>query len=153
MINLYWFRTCLNIIFLNSQFNASRALSDHLSYHLDECIGYLEVGSNEGRMPKLVLFHGIFFLHLCLRAPSLNNAVYVISLSQALITMARSEKIVFSYRFLVSSPPPKSLHHSVNLNFDWSTIKWSTEKTQLESHHYPSNLNFAHAVNCVPKFI
>ena len=38
---------------------------------------------------------------------------------------------------------PKPLHHSVKLNFDWSTIKRSTEKPPLESHHYPSNLNLA----------
>ena len=53
----------------------------------------------------MVLFHGIFFLRLCLRAPSLNNAVYVISESQALITKAtrsgRSVMLVLSGFFLV----------------------------------------------------
>ena len=53
----------------------SSALSVRSSDHSDECIGYLEVGSNKGSMPELVLFHGTFFLHLCSRAPSLNNAV------------------------------------------------------------------------------
>ena len=114
--------------------------------HSDECIGYSEVGSNQGSTPELVLFHGIFFLLLCLRAPTLNNAVYVISVSQALITMAQSERSVtsvFSCRFSVSFYFSKSPHHSVNLNFYCSSIKRSTEKTQLESCHYPSNLNFA----------
>ena len=50
-----WFRICLNI-FLNSQFNASSAPSDRSSDHSDECIGYSEVGSNEGSTSKLVLF-------------------------------------------------------------------------------------------------
>ena len=58
-------------MFLNSLFNASSAPSDRS----DECIGYLEVGSNQGSMPELVLFHGIFFLRLWLRVPSLNNVV------------------------------------------------------------------------------
>ena len=122
--------------------------------HSDECIGYSEVESNKGSTPKLVLSRGIFLLCLCLLAPSLNNAVYVISVSQALITMARSERSVtsvFSYRVSVSFFPPKSPYHSVNLNFDWSTIKRSTEKTQLESHHNPSNLDLACAVNRTPK--
>ena len=60
------------IIFLNSQFNTSSAPSDGSSDHLDECIGYSEVGSNQGSSPEFVLFYGIFFL--CLSAPSLNNA-------------------------------------------------------------------------------
>ena len=55
-------------------------------------------------MPELVLFHGIFFLRLCLRAPSLNNAVYVISVSQALITTAQrppeaEDRLCWFYRF------------------------------------------------------
>ena len=55
---------------------------------------------------------------------------------------------VFGFVFSSKSP-----HHSVNLNFDWSTIKWSTGKTQLESHHCPSNVNFVCVVNRAPKFI
>ena len=56
----------------------------------------------EGSTPELVLFHVIFFLRLCLRAPSLNNAVYVISVSQALITTVRPKRrigYVWFYRF------------------------------------------------------
>ena len=49
----------------------------------------------------MVLFHGIFFLHLCLRAPSLNNAVYVISVSQALITTARLKQKIGYVGFIV----------------------------------------------------
>ena len=64
------------MIFLNSLFNASNALSGSLSDHLNECIGYSEVESNQGSTLKLVLFHGIFFLRLCLQVPFLNNTVY-----------------------------------------------------------------------------
>ena len=71
-----WFRICLNI-FLNSLFNGSSDPSDQSSDHSDECIGYSEVGSNlVGLVP-------------CLRAPTLDNAVYVFSVSQALFTTAR----------------------------------------------------------------
>ena len=126
-------------MFLNSLFNASSTPSDHSH----ECIGYSEVGSNQGSTLKSVLFHGIFFLRLIIMFTSatLNNAVYVISVSQALITTARRGRFF-------SKPP----HHSVKLNFDWSTIKRSTEKTPLESRHYPSNLNFARAVNRAPSW-
>ena len=74
-------------MFLNSLFNASSTPSDHSH----ECIGYSEVGSNQGSTLKSVLFHGIFFLRLIIMFTSatLNNAVYVISVSQALITSAR----------------------------------------------------------------
>ena len=90
--------------FLNSQFNASSAPSYRSSDNLDECIGYSEVGSNQGSTPELVWFHGIISLRLYLQAPSLNNAVYVISASQALITTTqsgRSVMSVFSCRFSV----------------------------------------------------
>ena len=50
------FRVILNT-FLNSQFNASSALS----IRSDECIGHSEVGSNQGSTPELVLFHGILW--------------------------------------------------------------------------------------------
>ena len=51
--------------------------------------------------PKMVLFHRIFFfqswyLRLSLRVPSLKNAIYVNSVSQALITMARSGRSILS---------------------------------------------------------
>ena len=105
---------CLNM-FLNPLFNANSAPSDRS----DECIRYSEVGSNQGSMPELVLFHGIFSLHLCLQVPSLNNAVYVISVSQALITIAQSGRSVmsvfsvFSCQFSVpvffSKPPHPNL--------------------------------------------
>ena len=70
-----------------------------------ECIGYSEVGSNQRSTQKLVLFHKIFFLCLCLRAPSLHTAVYIISVSQALITMAQrlpeaEDRLCQFYRFL-----------------------------------------------------
>ena len=60
--------------------------------------------------------------------------------------------------FFSSKPPhiffsSKLPHPGVNLNFDWSTIKLRTEKTQLESPHYPSNLKFAYVVNRMHKFI
>ena len=42
-----------------------------------------------------------FFLRLCLRAPSLNNAVYVISVSQALITTARLKQKIGYVGFIV----------------------------------------------------
>ena len=64
--------------FFNTFLNASSAPSDRSADRSDECIGYSEVGSNQGSTPQLVLFHGIFSLRLCLRAPSLNNAVYVL---------------------------------------------------------------------------
>ena len=54
--------------------------------------------------------------------------------------LCRCFRIGFWFRFFLSK-------------FDWSTIKRSTEKTQLESRHYLSNLNFARAVNRAPKFI
>ena len=78
--------TCLNT-FLNSLFNTSSAPS----VWMNVSDYYSEVGSNKGRMPELVLFHGIFFLRLCLRGPSLNNAVqlYANGISQVLITTAR----------------------------------------------------------------
>ena len=46
----------------------------------NECIGYAEVGSHQEITPESILFHGIFSLRLCLRAPSLNNAVISVSL-------------------------------------------------------------------------
>ena len=90
----------------------------------------------------------LLFNLICLRAlaPSLNNAVYiyVFSISPLLVMTARNG---FRFQFF-----PKPLSHSVKLNFDWSTIKRSTEKTPLESRHYPSNLNFARAVNRAPSW-
>ena len=86
----------------------------------------------------------LLFNLICLRAlaPSLNNAVYiyVFSISPLLVMTARNG---FRFQFF-----PKPLSHSVKLNFDWSTIKRSTEKPPLESHHYPSNLNFACCKSC-----
>ena len=72
-----------------------------------ECIGYSEVGSNQGSTQKLVLFHKIFFICLCLRAPSLHTAVYIISVSQALIRMAQrppevEDRLCQFCRFFVS---------------------------------------------------
>ena len=73
----------------------------------------------------------LLFNLICLRAlaPSLNNAVYiyVFSISPLLVMTARNG---FRFQFF-----PKPLSHSVKLNFDWSTIKRSTEKTPLESRH------------------
>ena len=72
---------------------------------------------------------------------SLNNAGYVIMRIAGADYDGPKRKIgyvgffvsVFGFVFF-----PKPPHHSVKLNFDWSTIKRSTEKTPLESRHYPS---------------
>ena len=70
---------------------------------------------NQESTPNLVLFHGIGFLRLCLRAPSLNNVVYVVSVPQALITMARTPpeavlcrfyRVGFLFHFFFSKPSP-----------------------------------------------
>ena len=42
-----WFNKHSLDIFLNSLFNTSSALAEHLSDHLDKYIGYSEVGSNQ----------------------------------------------------------------------------------------------------------
>ena len=92
----------------------------------------------------------------CSMEYSLNNAVYVIMRIAGADYDGPKREIgfvgffvtVFGFGFF-----PKPPHHSVKLDFDWSKIKRSTEKTPLESRHYPSNLNFARAVNRAPKFI
>ena len=93
-------------MFLNSLFNTSSTLSGRMDVSdtrkLDQTKGARQSWSCWSRVG-----HGIFFLRLCLRAPSL-NAVYVISVSQALITTARrlheaEYRLCWFYRFFCVS--------------------------------------------------
>ena len=86
---------------------------------------WIVIFSRKGLVHRIIL---LSILHLCLRAPSLNNAVYVNSISQALITTARrppKAKVRFcrvsSCRFSVSvflwEPPKPVLYTILNVKF------------------------------------
>ena len=141
-----WFRICLNI-FLNSQFNASIVLRQIVrriirmnvsdTRKLDQTNGACQSWSCS--MEYFPFFY-VYERHLwIMRSMSLAYRRRWLRWPKAKDRLRWCFRVGFRFRFFSSKSP----HHSVNLNFDRSKIKRSTEKSQLESRHYPSNLNFA----------
>ena len=73
-----WFNKHSLDIFLNSLFNTSSALAEHLSDHLDKYIGYLEVGSKQGSTPGLVFLIIVLYTHTIVVTCSCKISLFVL---------------------------------------------------------------------------